>query len=125
MIRARAGHGRPYSCSMSGSPFEDLYDDETVAAIDSWAEGSGAKPARGWRRGVSVAAVVTSGLIGVRDALDDDIEPVIEEPRRHERPISREAVTVLFVPDDPSGTVAVVRPWLVRRPGPAILSRIA
>ena len=43
----------------------------------------------------------------------------LEEPRVAETRTSPEAVTVLFVPGDPAGTVAVVRPWLVRRPGPA------
>ena len=103
------------------SSFDDLYDDETRAAIDSWRPGRGAEPVRGWRGGVTAAAVVASGLVGVSTALEDDVEPVIEEPRLRVRPSRPEAVTVLFVPDDPVGTVAVVRPWLLANPGPALL----
>lgn len=102
--------------------FDDLYDAETVAAIDSWRAGHGVEPVRGWKGGVTAAAVVVAGLTGVRDVVEDEVEPVIEEPRVHDADTAAEAVTVLFVPGDPAGTVAVVRPWLVRRPGPALLA---
>ena len=103
------------------SSFDDIYDEQTVAAIDSWRAGRGTEPVRGWRGGVTAAAVVASGLVGVSTALDDDVEPEIEEPRVRLQSSRTEAVTVLFVPDDPAGTVAVVRPWLVANPGPALL----
>lgn len=113
------GH-EPYPGSVMAS-FDEIYDRETVAAIDSWSVGRSVEPVRGWRGGVTAAAVVASGLTGVRVAIEDDEEPVIVEVQRRD-PISvREAVTVLFVPGDPAGTVAVVRPWLLSRPGPALL----
>lgn len=102
--------------------FDDLYDDDTVAAIDGWPSGRGAGPARGFRGHVAAAAVVAAGLTGVRDVWEEDTEPVIEEPRIQDATVAHEAVTLLFVPNDPSGTVAVVRPWLLRNPGPAILA---
>ncbi len=105
--------------------FDRLYDDDTVAAIDAWQPGPGAEPLAGWPGRVTAAAVVVSGLTGVRQALEDDVEPVIEEPSFRVADVRPEAVTVLFVADDPSGTVAVIRPWLLRRPGPAILAAIA
>jgi hypothetical protein len=73
---------------------------------------------------VAAAAVVAAGLTGVRDVFEEDTEPVIEELRIHDAWVAREAVTILFVPNDPSGTVAVVRPWLLANPGPAILAAI-
>jgi hypothetical protein len=104
--------------------FGDLYDDDTVAAIDAWRIGPGLEPVRGLRGRVAAAAVVAAGLTGVRDVFEEDTEPVIEELRIHDASVAREAVTLLFVPNDPSGTVAFVRPWLLRKPGPAILAAI-
>jgi len=104
--------------------FGDLYDDDTVAAIDAWRIGRGLEPARGLRGRVAAAAVVAAGLTGVRDVFEEDTEPVVEELRIHDTLVAREAVTLLFVPNDPSGTVAVVRPWLLRNPGPKVFAAI-
>jgi hypothetical protein len=104
--------------------FADLYDDATVAAIDAWRIGRGLEPARGLRGRVAAAAVVAAGLAGVRDVFEEDTEGVIEELRTHDAFVAREAVTLLFVPNDPSGTVAVVRPWMLANPGPKILAAI-
>ena len=103
--------------------FDEMYDHDTVSAIESWRAGQAVEPVRGWRGGVMAAAVVVAGLSGVRSALGDDIEPVIEELRTKEISAGTGAVTVLFVPDDPSGTVAVVRPWLLCRPRSGFSSR--
>ena len=97
--------------------FDEMYDHDTVSAIESWRAGQEVEPVCGWRGGVMAAAVVVAGLSGVRSALEDDIEPATFEQRGNELS-SGGAVTVLFVPDDPSGTVAVVRPWLLCRPRP-------
>jgi hypothetical protein len=122
---------------MDMSSFEEIYDRETVEAIESWRSGRGVEPVRdgepgrcvervrGWRGGVTTAAVVASGLTGVRVAIEDDEEPVVEELQHLDLVRAREAVTVLFVPGDPAGTVAFVRPWLLQRPGPAILAASA
>lgn len=98
----------------------DVYDDATLAAIESWPNRRG-EPARGPRAAFS-GAVLAAGLVGARVALEDeaDPEPVVEvRPTRGGGPL--QGVEVLFVPGDPAATVAVVRPWLLPRSwlGPA------
>ncbi|MFQ5558230.1 MAG: hypothetical protein ACE5GB_12080 [Acidimicrobiales bacterium] len=106
----------------SGWSFEELYDGPTCHAIDAWRPSPGRRPpASGARGGVMAGALVVAGLAGVRDALDED-EPEIAEVQPVRDVESDEAVTVLFVPGAPHATIAVVRPWLLAAPGPAIVA---
>lgn len=107
-----------------GDPLRGLYDDETFDAIDSWTGPGARRSVRGWRGGLTAGAVAAAGLTGVAAALDEVAEPEIEEARLRERHRPTEAVTVFFVPGDPHATVVLVRPWLLERPGPAILAAL-
>ena len=71
---------------------------------------SSARPVAGARGSTMAAALVLAGLTGVRDALEET-RPEIFEVRPDLGLDGDDPVTVLFVPDAPAATVAVVRPW--------------
>ena len=96
-------------------PLDQVYDAETLAAVDRWARPRRIVPeetAGGWRRGVGGAAVLTAAMLGVREALDPtDDEPIIEEIDLHRFGDPREAVSIFFVPGAPRLTRVLCRPW--------------
>lgn len=94
---------------------QDVYDDDTLARLDAWRAGRAARAAEVsvWRRGSATGLVVTGLALGVREALEPEHrDPVVEEVDVTGLDGSA-AVTVLFVPDNPRATIAVVRPWLL------------
>ncbi len=95
-------------------PIEDIYDTDTLEAIDA----AGPQPpapraGSGTLRGGVAAGALAAGLLGVGSALDDidDEEPVVEleQARRDAR---LEPVSVYLAWGDPAASVAVVRRWL-------------
>ena len=99
-------HDQPAAPSL-----EDIYDPETLLAIDRRHEPSSTAVA-GWRGGVTAGAMVVGMVQGVRDVLDtDEEEPVVEID---EVPRSRrlEPVSVHIAWGNPAASVAIVRPWL-------------
>lgn len=97
---------------MSDPPrFEEIYDEETLRALDEWRPPA-QRPLRGWRARAAGGALATALVTGVKDALDtDELEPEISELDPGQ-PSHLQPVTLLWVPDDPAATVAIVRPWL-------------
>lgn len=95
--------------------FEELYDDETLAALDGWAPGAGREPSTRGRVGRGgLAGLMLTGLsLGLRDTLDGLTE---EEPVVELRPDDVDAedrwVTFVHVPGLPRWSRIVVRPWL-------------
>lgn len=96
--------------------FDDLYDEATLRALDAAAEGRPVvEPPRGVA-GVPALALATALVSGVREAFEPaEPEPVVEHADDAGDVV--EPVTVLFVPGDPDGTVAIVRPWLLATAG--------
>ncbi len=93
----------------------EIYDADTVREIDSWSPGTGRDPVGGARGSALAGALFVAGLAGGRDALEES-EPEVVEVVPDPGLDRSQAVTVLFVPDAPQATVAVVRPWLLARP---------
>ena len=95
----------------SAERFEDLYDDETLAALDRWAPGAGAEPAR--RRSRVGAGVLLAGLaLGLRDALDADRGDPVLEPDPAGGSVKARWVSFVYVPGSPAASRIIVRPWL-------------
>jgi hypothetical protein len=91
----------------------DVYDDDTLARLDSWRGARAGTAVPAWRRGSAAGLVVTGLALGVREALEPDRrDPVVEEVDVSGLDGSA-AVTVLFVPGNPKATIAIVRPWLL------------
>jgi hypothetical protein len=98
-------------------PFEldDLYDERTLARFDPHAPRRvPAEVARGWRNGLGAGAIVTTAMLGVRDASEPERrDPVIEEIDL-DRFVDPDAPVVYHhVAGAPKASVAVVRPWLL------------
>lgn len=95
---------------------DDLYDEDTLAAIDGWQPGRGSEPTGhhgGWRGRVAAGTLTATIMTGIKDALDPPEPDEVVELRPELRIERRSAVTVFFVPGDPQATLAVVRPWLL------------
>ena len=94
---------------------EELYDDETIAAIEGWSPALDA-PVRpssaGWRRTSASGAVLGAALLGLGDALEGrrlrERPPiVVDDPGE---PLDPEALVELhFDPDSPAATTARLR----------------
>ena len=93
----------------AGPRVEDLYDEETVRAIDARQE-LGSEPKRGWRSGLASGAFVVSLVNGVREAVDPDDDAVEHHQERDEPRVA--PVSVYLAWGDPAASVAIVRPWL-------------
>lgn len=102
-----------------GPDLDEIYDAGTLAALDAFAEpvrppaNAAADVVGGWRRTFAGGAIVTGLALGMGQVFDPDAdrEPVFAlAPDPGPEPVG--AVTLFFVPGDPQGTVAVVRPWL-------------
>lgn len=93
----------------------ELYDADTVREIDAWSPGARPRPVGGARGSALAGALFVAGLAGGRDALEE-AEPEVVEVVPDAGLDRTQAVTILFVPDAPRATVAVVRPWLLDRP---------
>lgn len=93
-------------------PFEELYDERTLAALDART----GEPARPWqpvaRRG-GAGGVLLGAVLGLREVLDPepDDEPVIEL-RPDDSGADECWVTFVFVPGAPRASRILVRPWL-------------
>ena len=109
---------------------DELYDAETLGAIESWARGRVAgqpagpraaptdeplEPAgrRDLRSFGTGAAMLAAGMFGLADALQPEkTRPTTVEyapdPSGDDQP-----VTFLFVPGDPRASQIIVRPWLL------------
>ena len=88
---------------------EDLYDEETVRAIDARHEPP-ADPNRTWRSGLASGALVVSLVNGVRDAVDPDDEVVELEQEQVDARLA--PVSVYLAWGEPAASIAIVRPWL-------------
>ncbi|MDQ3372138.1 MAG: hypothetical protein M3482_05330 [Actinomycetota bacterium] len=102
--------------SASGERFgEELYDDETIAAIEGWspAAGSSGRPGiGGWRRSSASGAVLGAALLGLGDALEGrrprERPPIVDDDPGE--PHDPEALVELhFDPDSPAATTARLR----------------
>jgi hypothetical protein len=99
---------------VSGQSLEEIYDSETLRAIDGWsAGGRTVEPMSRWRRGVAAGALTSALVTGVRDALEDEPEDSREEIDLRPQRTRLEPVTFYYVPGEPPASVAVVRPWLL------------
>ncbi len=93
---------------------EWLYDPDELAAIEAWrpdvpAASDDRQPAGGLRRSAS-AAVVAAAMLGLRDALEpprDQGAVVVESPGEPDDPSA--PVALVFDPESPQATVAIVR----------------
>lgn len=103
--------------------FDEVYDPDTVAALDAWEpsrRGGGAPlPSRvvRWSRGSAAGAVLTGMALGLREVLEPprDESIVIEvdaDGEPHDLP-----VRLFLEPDDPSGSLCIIR----RDPPPPVL----
>ena len=96
----------------SPSPsLEDIYDPETLLAIDHQRE-PGAAPAGGWRGGVTAGALVVGMVSGVRDVLEPEDEDALVEIEEAQPARRLEPVSVHLAWGNPSASIAIVRPWL-------------
>jgi hypothetical protein len=98
-------------------PFEldELYDERTLARFDGSARRRvPAEVVRGWRSGLGTGAIVTTAMLGVRDAVEPERrDPVIEEVDL-DRLVDPDApVAYHHVAGAPRASVAIVRPWLL------------
>lgn len=109
---------------------EELYDADTLGAIESWARGrvSGQPSVPGsaptdvtiepaGRRDVrslgAGAAMLAAGMFGLADALEPEkVRPATVEYVPDEAH-DDQAVTYLHVPGDPRASQIIVRPWLL------------
>ncbi len=99
-----------------GGPFgDDLYDDETRAAIEGWVGSPGAPEVpglSGWRRTSATGAVLGAAMLGLGEALEgrrlrDQPPVVMDDPGQPDDP---EALVDLdFDPTSPADTVARLR----------------
>lgn len=94
---------------------EELYDEETLAAIDGWSpppDPPSPPGISGWRRSSASGAVLGAALLGLGRALEGD-EPreqlpiVVDEPG--ETPDPEALVDLHFDPDSPAATTARLR----------------
>lgn len=99
------------------------YDAEVIAALDAWEaeEGASAPPLPSrlvtWSRSSLLGAVITGSVLGLREVLDPprDVQIVVEvdaDGEPHDLP-----VRLLLDPDDPAGSLCVVR----RDPPPPVV----
>jgi hypothetical protein len=102
---------------------QEIYDEETLAALDSWSSGRraapvdaepspvpGAVPRRG-PRGLGMALLAGTTL-GLRETFEDegDHEALVElDP---DVDIGEQWITFIHVPGDPRASRILIRPWL-------------
>lgn len=98
-------------------PLEEVYDEATLAALDAGVEparedpgGDDAAASARWRGSLAGGAVLAGIALGLKEVfdLDPDAKATIEvlsDPGLQ----AVDGITLYFVPDDPRGTVAVVR----------------
>jgi hypothetical protein len=95
---------------------DELYDAATIAALDRYRRAPRPIPAevaRGWRRGVGGAAILTAAMVGLADAFEPDQgEAIVEEIDLGDLAWPDAPVLVDFVPGAPKLTRCRVRPWL-------------
>lgn len=96
-----------------GPRLEEVYDAETLAALDRWAPGAGAEPLRRGGR-VGAGALLVGLALGLRDAFDDDRGDPVVEPDPGGGPEEGRWVTFVYVPGAPAASRIIVRPWLAR-----------
>jgi hypothetical protein len=90
----------------------DIYDDETLAALDAWQPRQGAEPPRRLGR-AGLAGLVLSGLaLGLREVLEDDDDDDLVEYRPEAGDPGERWVTFVYVPGAPGASRLVIRPWL-------------
>jgi len=91
--------------------FEDLYDDETLAALDRWTPGTGAEPPRR-RSGVGAGALLVGMALGLRDVLEPYRADPVVEPDPAAPTDEGRWVSFVYVPGAPAASRIIVRPWL-------------
>jgi len=104
-------------------PLEALYDEETLAALDSWSSGrravaddsaSSPAPAAAPRRGPRGLgmALLAGTTLGVRETFESegDHEALVElDP---DIDVGEQWITFIHVPGNPQASRIVIRPWL-------------
>lgn len=103
----------------------EVYDEATLAALDAWGRPAPSRTAdrpapsreatRPVRRGAATGALLTGLALGLRDVFEDDRDEEVVLEEDAPGPDPGQAVVVHLVPFDPAASVAVVRPWLLRR----------
>ncbi len=94
--------------AVDDDPLVDVYDPETLAAID---EGRTRPHTSRWRGRAAAGAVVAGLVTGMREVFEPEGEAVVElQESTRRRP---EAVTVHLAWGNPAASVAVVRRWLL------------
>jgi hypothetical protein len=100
-------HDRPFA--------DDLYDDETLAAIEGWVRTPDAPEVpglSGWRRTSATGAVLGAAMLGLGEALEGrrprDRPPIVmDDPGQPDDPDA--LVDLDFDPTSPTDTVARLR----------------
>lgn len=106
--------------------FDDLYDPDTVAALDAWSApdevddvGPTPLPSRlsTWSRSTAMGMVLSGYALGLQEVLDPKSQrPIVIEVdaagEPHDLPIE-----LILDPDDPSGSLCIVR----RDPPPPVV----
>lgn len=106
--------------------FDDLYDPDTLAALDAWslpddADDAGRAPLPSrlstWSRSTAMGMVLSGYALGLQEVLDPKSQrPIVIEVdaagEPHDLPIE-----LILDPDDPSGSLCIVR----RDPPPPVV----
>jgi hypothetical protein len=111
-------HGRPGLTEPL--PLEAVYDEATLAAVDSWtpprrpAPSEAARPLPAGWRGLTAGVALNAMVLGVGDALDDGpVHEAIVELRPAVDGGVDQPVTFVMVPGAPRASRLIVRPWLL------------
>ena len=98
---------------MGAPDLEDLYDDETLAALDRGGHRSPPAPRGRVRRQAAAGALVTGLALGLQEVFDPPADdPVVIEVDLSSGDGGDRPVSVVLVPRAPRASRAVVRPWL-------------
>lgn len=93
---------------------EELYDDETVAALDGWRPPVGAPPELPsrvvrWSRSTVMGMVVTGFALGIQEVLEPKRDELIVVEVDADGEPQDLPVRLFLAPDDPSGSLCIVR----------------
>lgn len=101
------------------APFEDLYDDDELAAIEAGPTERGHEPVdriSSWRRRSALGAVLTGLALGLQEVFDPEEERSIVIEVDDDGLPSDLPVQMFLDPDSPSGSLCIVHRTHVQPP---------